>query len=327
MQGEGGCPPVRSLVTGGAGFIGSHLCDALVARGWPVWCVDNLHLGREENLSHLAANPLFRFVKMDVLGEGPLDTLFGEARFEAVFHLAANSDIAAGIADVSLDRRLNFDTTVSVLEAMRRHGARDLFFASTSAVFGELEGALAEDSGPMRPISFYGASKLAAEAYISVYVAQHGLHARVLRFPNVVGPRMTHGAVFDFVGRLREDPSRLRVLGDGTQSKPYLHVSDLVRAILVAWDGAKESMAVYHAGNVDTCSVAEIARIVLEEMYLSGRPIEYTGGDRGWPGDVPRFEYDSSRLEALGFSVLVPSAEAVRLAARSLARQGGSHFR
>jgi UDP-glucose 4-epimerase len=310
---------VRSLVTGGAGFIGSHLCDALVARGWPVWCVDNLHLGREENVSQLARNPLFRFVKMDVLDEEPFNTLFREARFEAVFHLAANSDIAAGIADVTLDRRLNFDTTVSVLEAMRRHGVRDLFFASTSAVFGELEGALAEDSGPMRPISFYGASKLAAEAYVSVYVAQNGIRARVLRFPNVVGPRMTHGAVFDFVERLRKDPSKLRVLGDGTQSKPYMHVSDLVRAILVAWDSAAEPIAVYHAGNADACTVAEIARIVLEEMHLAGRPIEYMGGDRGWPGDVPRFAYVTSHLGSLGFEVTMTSAEAVRSAARALA--------
>jgi UDP-glucose 4-epimerase len=311
---------MRSLVTGGAGFIGSHLCDALVERGWPVWCIDNLHLGREENVSQLAGNPLFRFVKMDVLDEAGLDALFREARFEAVFHLAANSDIAAGIADVTLDRRLNFDTTVSVLEAMRTHGVRDLFFASTSAVFGELDGALAEDAGPMRPISFYGASKLAAEAYVSVYVAQHRTRARVLRFPNVVGSRMTHGAVFDFVGRLRKDPSKLRVLGDGTQSKPYMLVSDLVRAILVAWDGAAEPMAVFHVGNSDACSVAEIAHIVLEEMQLGDGLIEYTGGDRGWPGDVPRFSYDMSRLESLGFSVTVSSRAAVRMAARWLAR-------
>lgn len=314
---------VRSLVTGGAGFIGSHLCDALISRGWPVWCVDDLRLGREANIAHLSGNPLFHFVKQDVLDEASLDRLFANAGFEAVFHLAANSDIQQGSADHALDRRLNFDTTVVVLESMLRHGVKDLFFASTSAVFGESEAALREDSGPLRPISFYGASKLAAEAYISVYVNNYGFRARVLRFPNVVGSRMTHGAIFDFVNRLTADPTQLTVFGNGTQAKPYLHVDDLVRAILLVWDRASEPLAVFHAGNDDRTTVAELVRIVVDEMGLTGIPIHYTGGDRGWVGDVPRFEYDFSKIQQAGFSGWRASTVAVGEAVHSLVQTAG----
>jgi UDP-glucose 4-epimerase len=309
---------VRSLVTGGAGFIGSHLCDALVAKGWPVWCLDNLRLGREANVSHLASNPLFSFVKQDVLDESALNRLFVDARFQAVFHLAANSDIQQGSADHSLDRRLNFDTTVVVLEAMLRHQVKDLFFASTSAVFGESDAPLREDSGPLHPISFYGASKLAAEAFVSVYVNNYDFRARILRFPNVVGPRMTHGAIFDFVHRLTADPTQLTVFGNGTQAKPYLHVDDLVRAILLVWDRANEPLAVFHAGNDDRTTVAELVRIVVDEMGLAGIPIHYTGGERGWVGDVPRFAYDFSKIQDAGFSQWRPSTVAVGEAVHSL---------
>src|SRR5258708_31429801 len=177
---------MRALVTGGAGFIGSHLCDRLIGQGAEVWCADNLHLGQRRNIAHLEKSNSFHFVALDVLDREPLDKLFADARFDSVFHLAANSDIAAGVADPELDLRLNQLTTLNVLEAMRRHQVRRLFFAGTSAVFGETSAVLHEDFGPLQPISFYGASKLAAEAYVSTYANLFGLSAIVLRFPNVV---------------------------------------------------------------------------------------------------------------------------------------------
>jgi UDP-glucose 4-epimerase len=309
---------MRILVTGGAGFIGSHLCDALAARGDEIWCVDNLYLGREENIAHLRQGDRFHFHKLDVLNREELDRLFVDGRFEAVFHLAANSDISLGNADHSLDLRLTFQTTVEVVEAMARHGVERLLFASTSAVFGDTRQLLSETSSPMQPVSFYGAAKLAAEAYISVFAHSFGLRARVLRFPNVVGERSTHGALYDFVARLRQDPRRLRVLGNGKQTKPYLYVKDLVRAILTVWDQATEPLAVYHVAGEGLTSVRQIAEIVVGEMGLAGIPIEYTGGDRGWVGDVPYFQYDCSRIRALGFQPTYDSTQAVQVAVRRM---------
>jgi UDP-glucose 4-epimerase len=309
---------MRTLVTGGAGFIGSHLCDALIARGDEVWCADNLYLGRKENIEHLRNNKTFHFHELDVLDRDAMDRLFAEGRFEAVFHLAANSDISRGSADRSLDLRLTFQTTVETLEAMMRHEVKRLFFASTSAIFGDTRETLRETSGPLEPVSFYGASKMAAEAFVSVFAHSFGFQARVLRFPNVVGERCTHGAVYDFITRLQNDPSKLRVLGDGRQTKPYLYVKDLVRAILTVWDKAVDPLAVYHVAGEGMTTVRDIVNIVVEEMGLSGIPIEYTGGDRGWIGDVPYFQYDSGKIHALGFHPDNDSTQAVRVAVQRI---------
>jgi UDP-glucose 4-epimerase len=307
---------MRALVTGGAGFIGSHLCDTLVERNHEVWCVDNLYLGREENILHLQGNPRFHFHKIDVLNKERLEELFRAVVFDVVFHLAANSDIARGSRCHDVDLQLNFMTTLAILEAMLAHGVKRVFFASTSAVFGETRAPLTEDFGPLRPISFYGASKLAAEAYISVFVSNYGFKAWILRFPNVVGERMTHGAIYDFVARLRRDSSKLQVLGNGTQTKPYLYVKDLIRAVLCLIEKADEPLAVYHVGNETLTSVREVATIVVEEMGLAGIPIEFTEADRGWVGDVPYFHYDISRIKALGWQPACNSTQSVRLAVR-----------
>jgi len=313
---------MRALVTGGAGFIGSHLCDRLIAQGEHVWCVDNLHLGQRRNIAHLEKSNAFHFLEMDVLDRARLGELFAEAKLDAVFHLAANSDIAAGSADPELDFRLNELTTTTVLETMRRHGVTRLFFAGTSAIFGEAHGALHEDFGPLAPISLYGASKLAAEAYLSAYAHLYGLRTVVLRFPNVVGERATHGVIYDFLRKLDQNPRELEVLGDGTQTKPYLYVGDLIDAILVAWEQSSGPLAVYHAAGVGETSVQEIAEIVLAATGHAGAAIRCTGGDRGWPGDVPKFRYDISRLQALGWRPRRHSTDAVRLAVERIKANG-----
>jgi UDP-glucose 4-epimerase len=306
------------LVTGGAGFIGSHLCDELILRGHHVWCVDNLHLGRKENICHLNKNDRFHFHNIDLLERKALDALFREARFDAVFHLAANSDIQKGSQDHKVDLNLNFLSTYELLEAMLRNGTKQIFFASTSAIFGETEVSLNEDYGPVNPVSFYGATKLAAEAFLSVFVNNYGFKSWILRFPNVVGERCTHGAVHDFISRLKRDPTQLTVLGNGSQCKPYLYVGDIIRAAMIVFEKADEPLAVYHAGNGDRTSVKDMAEIVVEEMGLKSIPINYTGGDRGWIGDVPFFTYDMKKIKSLGWTPLYSSTESVRLAVRRI---------
>jgi UDP-glucose 4-epimerase len=313
---------MRVLVTGGAGFIGSHLCDRLIERGDEVWCVDNLRLGRRRNIAHLEPLKAFHFVELDLLDRTALTALFDDARFEAVFHLAANSDIAAGAANFRLDLELNQLTTVAVLEEMQAHNVKRLFFASTSAVFGETDAVLHEDYAPLQPISFYGASKLAAEAYISVFAHTFGGQAIILRFPNVVGERATHGVIYDFLRKLEADRSKLEVLGDGRQSKPYLYVRDLIDSIMTVWDKTNVPFAVFHAAGIGSTSVREIAEIVVAAAGRADTRIVFTGGDRGWPGDVPRFRYDISRLQALGWEPQRHSTDAVRYAVERIMANG-----
>lgn len=301
------------LVTGGAGFIGSHLCDELVKRGEEVWCVDNLHLGTEKNIFHLKKFNNFHFLRLDLLDRIGLDQLFSEVKFDVVFHLAANSDIQQGNADHALDHKLTFMTTYEILEAMLRHKVNKIFFTSTSAVFGETGERLHEDYGPLKPISFYGANKLAAEAYISVFVDNYNFKAWILRFPNVIGERLTHGAIFDFIKRLKEDPSKLTVLGDGTQTKPYLYVKDVICAIMTVFEKAEERLAIYHVGSDDLISVRTIAETVVDEMNLKDTYIEYTGGKKGWVGDVPYFHYDIDKITSIGWKQQFTSNEALRI--------------
>lgn len=308
---------MKTLVTGGAGFIGSHLCDRLLAEGHVVTAVDDLSLGRMANIAHLMGRADFTFVQMDVSDQACLTGFCRDAGFDTVFHLAANSDIARSHADPGVDVSRTFATTISVLEAMRLCAIKDIVFASTSAVYGEAPGRIREDHGPLAPISHYGAAKLASEGFISSYVENYGLRSWIIRFPNVVGPRATHGAVFDFVGRLHARPDRLDVLGDGKQEKPYLFVTDLVDAMVLAWTHAGEARNVFNVGASSRTTVAAMARIVVEE---SGVPatIVFGRGDRGWIGDVPRFDYDSSRIRALGWAERLSSDEAVRATARAL---------
>jgi UDP-glucose 4-epimerase len=302
---------MKILVTGGAGFIGSHLCDALIERGEEVWCLDNLWLGSENNIAHLIKRPNFHFIKLDLLDRVALNELFLASNFNAVFHLAANSDIRAGTSDTGLDQRLNFQTTIEVLEAMRTHQVKRLMFASTSAVFGENEAKLNEMDGPLRPISFYGASKLAAEAYISVYAHTLGMQATILRFPNVVGERATHGAIYDFIAKLKNTPEQLEVLGDGSQSKPYVYVKDLVKALLLTFQANLSQFEVFHVAGEGFTTVREMAEIVVANSANPEAALAFTGGDRGWPGDVPRFDYDTSRIRSLGWVPTFGSTEAV----------------
>lgn len=308
---------MKALVTGGAGFIGSHLCDALIDLGHQVVAIDNLSLGRERNLVQLAGNSNFEFIAGDILEDSRFRSLVEAGGFDCVFHMAANSDIARSHASPSIDLDNSFMTTFRVLEAMRAAGIKQLVFASTSAIYGEADGEIAEDFGPLQPISHYGAAKLASEAFISSYGENYGIQSWITRFPNVVGSRATHGAVFDFVQKLRRTPGRLDVLGDGTQEKPYLEVLDLVRAIILVWRSTTGRLNIFNVGATTRSTVADIARIVIEEGPGEAE-IVYSGGSRGWIGDVPKFAYDIGRIRSLGWEPSMTSDDAIRTAARAI---------
>jgi UDP-glucose 4-epimerase len=303
------------VLTGAAGFIGSHLADALLARGDAVVGIDDLSLGTRRNVSAAASSSRFFLHEGDLndverssaaiaaaAKGGPIDTLW---------HLAANSDIQAGVADPDVDFRRTFLTTYSVVQLCRRHSIRRVVFASTSAVYGELPGPLAENAGPLFPISNYGAMKLASEAALTAATTGTLDAVAIARFPNVVGCRSTHGVLHDFLAKLAATPDRLVVLGDGSQEKPYVHVSDLVRGLLFIRYEIEEAIACYNLGDGRTSTrVADIARLVVERRS-AGAAIEYTGGSRGWAGDVPQFQYDCSRIRARGWSPSMTSTQAI----------------
>ena len=301
------------LVTGGAGFIGSHLDDALVAREHRITVVDNLVLGRKENIAHLMDNANFKFVEADILDPGAMHKLFEEGKFEMVYHLAANSDIQKGGKDPLVDYQLTFNTTFQILQLIKEFGIKKFFFASTSAIFGETYDVLNEDYGPLKPVSNYGAGKLASEAFISAFSSTYGIQTWITRFPNVVGERFTHGVIYDFIRKLRNNPEVLEVLGNGEQCKPYVYVKDLVDGILYVIDHASEQYNVYMLGSDSRTKVKEIAAMVIKEMGLNAQ-IRYTGGDRGWVGDVPEFRYDLTKVNNLGWRAPHNSNDSVRLA-------------
>jgi UDP-glucose 4-epimerase len=314
---------IRHLITGVAGFIGSQLADALLADGDEVAGVDDFYLGRPEHLADAGHQPRFSFVEADVSDPGlateAFRTLCGAAGPpDIVWHLAANSDIAAGVADPSLDYARTLGTTFAILRAAEAIGARAVAFGSTSAVYGETDQVLTEDLGPLLPISSYGAAKLASEALLSAAAETHLQRIWIFRFPNVVGPRATHGALHDFVARLSRRPASLRVLGDGSQTKPYLHVAELVEAMRFITAHAQARRSLFNIGpEGEGTRVSFMAQAIVDRM-APGTPIAYAGGDRGWVGDVPRFAYSTDRLARLGWRPHLSSDQAVLRAAEEL---------
>lgn len=305
------------LVTGGAGFIGSHLCEALIEQGHGVVAVDNLVLGRREHLAHLASHPRFAFHEQDVLNLEALRALFKREAFDAVFHLAANSDIQRSAQDPEPDFQLTLMTTVQVLRCMREYHTKQLIFSSSSAVYGESPKSLSEDTAPLCPISHYGAAKLASEAFISSCGARDVFQAWIFRFPNVVGARATHGVLVDLLRKLSSNPHELEVLGDGNQQKPYLVVTDVIDAMLFAWERAKAPLNCFNIGVEGGTKVSTIVDMILRELRVQPK-IVYTGGRGGWPGDVPIVRYDTTKLRQLGWMARYTSDEAVELAVKKL---------
>jgi len=302
----------RFIVIGGAGFIGSHVVAKLLRdNAAAVTVYDNFSSGRKWHLQDGSMAPRLRTVRGEVVDIRALAHAMNG--HDTVIHLASNPDIAKAVKDPEIDFYQGTMLTQQVLEAMRHCGVQRLWYASGSGVYGERgEVAVAEDDGPFFPISTYGASKLAGEALIASYCAMFGMTANAFRFGNVVGARQTHGVGLDFLRRLRLDPGRLRILGDGSQSKPYVHVSDAVSAMLLADAKSEGGFAVFNVATADALRVDEIATMALQRLMLDGKAeLDYTGGDRGWKGDVPVVRLRTDRIRALGWEPILSSREAM----------------
>jgi len=312
---------LKAVVTGGAGFIGSHLVDALVARGDEVTVIDNLSTGNLRHIARHLDSGAARFVGKDLLGEGWQDAVQGADR---VYHLAADPDVRASAGNPSTVYAQNVTATVSVLEAMREAGCGEVVFTSTSTVYGEADLIPTPEEYPgMQPISIYGSTKLACEAMISGYAHTYGWRSWVFRFANIIGERSNHGVIYDFIQKLRANPRELEILGDGRQQKSYCSVSACVDAVLFAVSRTNEPFSCFNIGTEDWIAVTAIASIVTAEMGLRGVSFRYTGGDRGWVGDVPRMLLSVEKLKSLGWRPGMTSEAAVREAARALLRETG----
>jgi UDP-glucose 4-epimerase len=308
------------VVTGGAGFIGSHMVDALVSRGDDVVVIDNCSAGSRENLSSSLQTGAVTFHRCDLLNDGWQELCDGADR---IYHIAADPDVRGSAREPHAVFQNNVTATERVLEAMRRHDISELVFTSTSTVYGEASVIpTPEDYSPMVPISIYAGSKLAGEALISAYCATYGIKAWVFRFANIIGERSNHGVIWDFIHKLRQDPSFLEILGDGRQTKSYLDVHSCINAMLFACEHADSPYNVFNVGSEDWVDVRSIADIVVEEMGLTDVRYRFTGGDRGWIGDVPKMLLSVERLKERGWKPDVGSEESVRRAVQALLAQG-----
>ncbi len=308
--------PSRHFVSGGAGFIGSHLVDRLMEGSNKVTVYDNLSSGRKENIKHHLGKANFQFIQADLLDFDALkEAMKGH---EIIWHLGANTDIPSGNRITDLDLKNDTIATYNVLEAMRQNKIDKLLFPSSSTVYGDISSVVAETFGPCLPISLYGAGKLACEGLISAYCHLFDLQTWIFRFGNVLGTRMGHGVIHDFIHKLRKNPKELEVLGDGNQEKNYFLVEDCLDGMLFTFHHCDNQYDVFNLGCESTIKVSAIAQIVVEEIGLRDVKPRYTGGKRGWPGDVPMVIYDVSKLKSLGWKARHTSAEAVRIATKRL---------
>lgn len=320
-----------SIIAGGAGFIGCNLIPLLAREDRQLLVLDNLCRGREEYLDEAqkVAGKRVHFQNIDLSDKSATLDAFKLAQkygnIDEVWHLAANSDIPAGVLDANVDMRDTFMTTFSLLEAMKVFNVGMLHFASSSAIYGDLGGVVLHEAiGPLLPISNYGAMKLASEALISAAAESYIERANIFRFPNVVGSPATHGVILDFINKLKNDLTKLDVLGDGTQQKAYLHVSDLVAAMIhIRNDHSLPKVFPINIGPVDEgVTVRFIAEAVIERVSPSAK-INYGQGNKGWVGDVPKFQYSVEKLNRLGWSPSRDSVEAVRYSIDQIANQEG----
>ena len=295
----------KMLVTGGAGFIGSHLIDALIARRTNICVFDNLTAGTLQNIKPWLKDPSFNLIKGDLLNSADL-TKIEKTNFETVFHLAANPEVRVGSTNPDIHFQQNIVATHNLLEFLRKtENSSTLIFTSTSTVYGEpTKIPTPEDYAPLKPISTYGASKLACEALISAYAYTYGFKAIIYRLANIVGPRSKHGVIYDFIQKLEANPKELEILGDGTQNKSYLHINDCIQAILLGLEKTKNQVEIYNIGLEDQTTVKTIAEIVVKEMKLKNVKLKLTGGvdgGRGWKGDVKNMLLDISKIKKLGW--------------------------
>lgn len=312
--------PGRIFVTGGAGFIGSHLVDRLCENN-EVVVFDNLSSGKLENLKQWLKASSFNFVRGDLLTLGKIQDSLSEC--ETIFHLAANPEVRVGSTAPKVHYEQNITATFNLLEAIRQvDDVKTLVFTSSSTVYGDAEEIpTSEDYAPLKPISIYGASKLASEALITCYANTYGFNAIIFRLANIIGPRTQHGVIYDFINKLKKNPKKLEILGDGTQTKSYLYIEDCINVIFASLVHSGGRVEIYNVGSEDQINVKEIADIVCEEMGLKGVDYVYSGGvdgGRGWKGDVKVMLLSIERIKSFGWKPALNSAQAVRKTAKAL---------
>ena len=307
---------MKCFVTGGAGFIGSHLVDRLISENHDVTVYDDLSSGKSEFVAHHFENENFLFLKADLIDK---TRLINELKgYDIVFHIAANPDVRSGAEQPEIAKK-DILATYNLLDAMRLNNVKKIVFSSSSVIYGETPPQpLPENYGPLLPISVYGAAKLAAEGLISSYVHTFDMQGWIFRFANVVGERGTHGVIVDFINKLKQNPNELEILGDGKQRKPYLYVTECVDGIMHGFQHSNDQLNVFNLGVESTTEVTRIGEIVVEEMGLHDVHFNYTGGKRGWKGDVPQFQFDISKIKALGWNPSLTSDDTIRKAIKHI---------
>jgi len=293
---------MKILVTGGAGFIGSHLVDRLVETN-DVTVIDNLSSGKEEFVNEKAV-----LIKEDLLNSDKISKHLED--IDTVYHIAANPDVKIGAENTKIHLEQNIIATYNVLEAMRKNNIKKIAFTSSSTVYGSAPMPTPEDYGPLKPESLYAASKLACEALISSYCYTFDMQSWLFRFANIIGERSTHGVIYDFINKLKKNPKELEILGNGKQEKSYLHVKECIDAMIFTVKNSNENVNIFNIGSEDTISVTEIANIVSEKMNLNPE-FKFTGGERGWRGDVPKMLLSIDKIKSLGWIPRYNSEKAV----------------
>jgi len=308
----------KVLVTGGAGFIGSHLVDRLVKEGFSVRVIDNLSSGRLENLAQHRDDPRVEVIIGDL--KKMEDAIKAVDGVDTVFHFAANPEVRVSTTNPEIHFNENVVATFNLLEAMRRRDVKELVFASSSSVYGEPEQIPVSEDAPIRPVSVYGASKAACENLIHAYTKLYGIKAVILRYANVVGPRLRHGVIWDLVNKLKKNPNELEILGDGKQTRSYIYIGDAVEATMIAWRKTSNNYSVYNVGSEDWITVDEVADQVIEAMNLVNvrkiyKPVLH---GVGWPGDVKKIALRIDKIKQLGFKPSLSSKEAVKATTREI---------
>jgi UDP-glucose 4-epimerase len=309
---------MKVLVTGGAGFIGSHLVDRLVREGYEVKVIDNLSSGRIENIKHHMDAGKIELIIGDL--KEPETALKAVEEVDVVFHFAANPEVRVSTTNPDVHFNENVVATFNLLEAMRKKNMKELVFASSSSIYGEPDKIAVKENAPIRPVSVYGASKASCEALIHAYSKLYEVNAVVLRYANVIGPRLRHGVIWDFVNKLLRNPAELEILGDGKQVRSYIYINDAVVATITAWKKAKASYEAYNIASEDWITVDEVADEVIKAMGLSNvkkvyKPVLH---GVGWPGDVKKIALKIDKIKRLGFKPVMNSREAVRTTVRKL---------
>ncbi len=314
------------FLLGGAGFIGSHCLARLAADpSNRITVFDNFCTGRPWHVEPFSGNPRVTVRRGDA--KDPLQLIDAVDGHDVVYHFAANADIAKAVSDPSIDFWEGTFLTQNLLEAMRTTGVRRIVYTSGSGVYGDLgDEPVVEDRLTMLPVSPYGAAKLGSESLMAAYVQLFEFQATIFRFANVVGPRQTHGVGYDFVRRLLADPRRLEILGDGTQTKSYLYIDDVIDAITGFLDRTKPGVEVYNVATGDYITVTEIARLAVELLGLSGVEFSYSGGPRGWKGDVPVIRFDTQKLRATGWRNRYSSRQALEKSMAAMIEQARGGF-